>query len=487
MSCWSRGSMLASAIVAAVAAASMGSPAPAEAAYPGTNGRIVMERLGEIHTVLTNGNADRQLTGFATREPVYSPDGSRIAYMDGRDLWVMNADGTRKRQVTISPSTDRSPTWHPDGTRLAFERDKAAQTDIFAVNVNGTGLKNLTRTDTKHETDPAWSPLGTQIAYTGPGCDDGAGSCIYVMNADGTSAVNITPDERPAGCDLGSTFRSDAQDPAWHPNGRVIAFSTIPNCGDSGLDIWTITPTGTILANLIGDDDTSDTEPAFSPNGARLVFEKETVVDSYSELHTINASSGWAGGHVQITDNDDWDYTPDWQPVPVCTITGDGDSETLNGTPGNDVICGNGGNDTIDGKGGADILLGGGGNDILVGGGGNDILNGGAGTDTAKYAGGGAAVSANLTTGFAASLSTGNDVLLAVENLTGSSFSDTLRGSGGANVLVGGKGADKLYGQAGNDRLDARDSVNGNDSLYGGTGSDTCLKDATEAVVSSCP
>ncbi len=117
-----------------------------------------------------------------------------------------------------------------------------------------------------------------------------------------------------------------------------------------------------------------------------------------------------------------------------------------------------------------DSLTGNAGNNVLNGRGGNDVLNGLAGVDTASYAGASAGVTVNL--GLATAQNTGGagiDTLLSIENLTGSSFNDTLTGSSGNNVLSGGGGTDTLNGGNGNDQLIGGAS---RDTLNGGSGND---------------
>lgn len=123
---------------------------------------------------------------------------------------------------------------------------------------------------------------------------------------------------------------------------------------------------------------------------------------------------------------------------------------------GSDIIVGfenvatGSGNDRLTGNGGANNLFGGDGNDTLEGGAGNDTLNGGNGTDTAVYSGSVAAtVSLALTT--AQTTGYGTDLLVSIENLTGSNAGDKLTGNAGNNVLNGGLGNDTLDGGAGTD------------------------------------
>src|SRR6185369_7125871 len=96
-------------------------------------------------------------------------------------------------------------------------------------------------------------------------------------------------------------------------------------------------------------------------------------------------------------------------------------------------------------------LLGGTGNDTLIGGDGDDTLNGEGGIDTASYAGAVSAVTVALVAGAQATGGAGIDTLIGIENLTGSSFNDSLTGDGGVNILTGGIGADTMTGLGGDD------------------------------------
>lgn len=139
--------------------------------------------------------------------------------------------------------------------------------------------------------------------------------------------------------------------------------------------------------------------------------------------------------------------------VEVLTYTG---GEPFNGA-GNEL------HNRLIGASGDDSLSGGAGNDTLIGGAGADTLDGGAGTDTASYATAAGPVAVDLATGTGTAGDAAGDVLIGIENLTGSSHADTLVGNAGANRLDGGAGDDNLSGAA------------GNDTLIGGTGTDTAL------------
>ena len=132
-------------------------------------------------------------------------------------------------------------------------------------------------------------------------------------------------------------------------------------------------------------------------------------------------------------------------------------------------LTGDDGVNELAGGDGADELRGNGGNDALEGGAGADRLDGGAGVDTASYLGSGAGVEVSLRDGKAEGGHAQGDVIVSIENVTGSGHGDVLVGDIGFNRLVGGDGDDVLRGDAGNDVLEGGA---GDDLLEGGAGAD---------------
>ena len=118
-------------------------------------------------------------------------------------------------------------------------------------------------------------------------------------------------------------------------------------------------------------------------------------------------------------------------------------------------------NDTLTGDNDANTLSGGNGDDTLEGMGDADFLSGGSGSDTASYAQSTVAITASLmdATNDNSGADAVGDSYSSVENLTGSSYGDTLYGMAGSNILNGGAGNDTLEGMAGADRLTGGDGT----------------------------
>ena len=70
----------------------------------------------------------------------------------------MNADGSGQQNLTRNPSADGGPVWSPDGRNIGFVSNRGGNRDIYLVNANGSGLRNLTRDLPRRAYGLAWSP-----------------------------------------------------------------------------------------------------------------------------------------------------------------------------------------------------------------------------------------------------------------------------------------------------------------------------------------
>lgn len=151
-------------------------------AFSPDNGRIVFVRRnpeseslgGDIYTMNVDGSNPVQLTSSSSDAlPVYSPDGSEIAFTRTTELWLMNADGSNQRRLGASavPAGGR-PSFSPDGSRIAFEAFFTETPNgnllggIHSVAVDGSGRRvEVTDSQDNSAASPAYSPDGASLGY----------------------------------------------------------------------------------------------------------------------------------------------------------------------------------------------------------------------------------------------------------------------------------------------------------------------------------
>ncbi len=302
---------------------------PAQAAFPGQNGKIAFQsnRNGpvEIYTTTPGGTAERVTLSNGSSDPAYSPDGSRVAFVGsgarGYDIFAMNADGSGRKQLTNTGAADLQPAWSPDGKKIAFVSNTLAfngQTDneIWVMNADGTNPGPITN-NSYDDILPAWSPDGTKIAFESSRRDLGdTDRNVYVMDADGTDQTNITPNS-PIDCSS-NCYQGSDNAPAWSPDGTRIAYvhgygpPSNPNAGGGVPNIWTMDPSGANKTNVSNNADSSGFSPAWSPAGDKIAYVGIAPKSTERNISVMNAN-GTDQHAIDTTVAND--INPDWQPI----------------------------------------------------------------------------------------------------------------------------------------------------------------------------
>jgi DNA-binding SARP family transcriptional activator/dipeptidyl aminopeptidase/acylaminoacyl peptidase len=130
-------------------------------------------------------------------EAVWSPDGSRIAWVaqsgngHQRDVFLSRADGSKVENITSNPAEDYHIAWSSDGNLLAFTSDRDGNPDLFAVEFEGGSRRLWRLTNTPGEEDYAsFSPDHRFVAFQSTAGGDAA---VYVMPSLGGVPVRVTP------------------------------------------------------------------------------------------------------------------------------------------------------------------------------------------------------------------------------------------------------------------------------------------------------
>jgi len=257
--------------------------------------------------------------------PHWSPDGTRIATCgtalpNGQGGATMIIDA-RTGSYTQLPAPDPTlstacNTWSPDGTRLACEAwddSNPARDGIYTIrSADGGDLVRLTANPTGggHDLPGAYSPEGRRLLFVRTDADGNAFG-LFVVNVNGTGLKQITPP--------GMIGISGA---SWSPQGNMIVFSMRIRAGQRRT-IWTIHSDGSRLAQVpiqlqpacggSVDDPASVgcVDPRWSPDGQQIVFQQFTPLAS--SIDTVDAD----GSNLrQLTTSPTEDDAPDWGAAP---------------------------------------------------------------------------------------------------------------------------------------------------------------------------
>jgi Tol biopolymer transport system component len=288
----------------------------------GTRLAFVRERDDNLYIINADGTnltrpTNNDFQHIAITSLSWSPDGSKIAYVAGSDLvhylYSINVDGTNKRLLHPLNFPYLDVAWSPDGTKLAFAVGAGFnQSDLYVMNVDGGGLTVFTSGGSGiYHRSLAWSPDGYRIAFESnrDGNDE-----IYVLYL-----PNVFFDPVVQNIVRLTTNPARDTDPAWSPDGSRIAFATDR---DGNSEIYTMESSGGGGLQRLTANTIYDAEPEWQPTGRATPPNVPLVQFAAPAFRTFEDGTSQAGaGPTQIVVTRLGDVS---QPASVNYETSDG-------------------------------------------------------------------------------------------------------------------------------------------------------------------
>jgi TolB protein len=240
----------------------------------------------DLFTIEPDGTGERALTDTpSTCEalPAVAPGGSTVAVsLDLDDIAVIDlATSARRRLTSDSGTLDNGPAWSPDGSQIAFSRGpRLGPSHLYVMDADGTDVSRLTQ-GSGSDRHAAWSPDGTRIAFARSG---NYGYEVYVMDADGSNVRAVT-----------AVTAESAPSPAWSPDGSQIALDV-----DGAIYVMSVDGTGLRRLSPELPRGVLDMHASWSPDGTQIAFERYTNDD---------VAAAAEDGDIWIVDADGTDAT----------------------------------------------------------------------------------------------------------------------------------------------------------------------------------
>jgi Tol biopolymer transport system component len=205
--------------------------------------RLAFVREGVLYVSAASGKNARPVTGnVGALTPAWSPDGKRLAYSGNRNIYTVAATGGRPLRLTTAPqpwSAAYAPAYSPDGKTIAFSKaTDAFNSDIFVMTTAGKKVRRVTTTQGSdssfgEEQWPTWSPDGTRLVYVSNRDDNFE---LYSIGADGRHERRLT---KTAADELFPRLTRDGARLVFSRGGRIVvakADGTRPRVLGAGSD-----------------------------------------------------------------------------------------------------------------------------------------------------------------------------------------------------------------------------------------------------------
>lgn len=212
-------------------------------------------RRGAYQVWLFDLRADTAAFVATGRWPAWSPDGTALAYVNGGNIFTETLAGHSLTQVT-SIGACEWPSWCPTRPLIAFDtnyRDPTGSRVIWIVRTDGTSLTDISIHGTGEWLQPRWLPNGDSLVHLRY-VSGVSGSEIYSMAWDGSNPRRLT-----------NNSMQDT-DPACSPTGGAVLWTEVSAAGEPS--VWEMTPLGTQQRRII----TNAQMPAWSPDGQSIVY-----------------------------------------------------------------------------------------------------------------------------------------------------------------------------------------------------------------------
>lgn len=271
------------------------------------DGRIVAYTVGDVNMTANKvvsqiyvaeiGRSDRQprqLTHAAgsSSAPRWSPDGKKLAFVTGGQIWIMDADGDDKKQLSSISTGASNPAWSPDGRWIAFVSDVYWECADDACNK---------RRDEEAEAGKVKAIVTERLLYRHwSEWRDKKRTHVFVMPSEGGKAVDFTPGD----FDSPPYAASSGVDYAFSPDSREVAFLKNPDkveATSTNSDIIVRSMFDKSEKNITVNNRGYDASPTYTSDGRYIIFRSQATPTFEADRWRLMRYNRQTGETVELT------------------------------------------------------------------------------------------------------------------------------------------------------------------------------------------
>jgi Tol biopolymer transport system component len=217
-----------------------------------TNGKEILfsvfkDGTSRLFAIDANGKNQRELTKLPGRAPTLSPEGKRVVYMAGSwtatRLTVALLDGSNARQITDDSSIAWNNHWSPDGKRIAFtsRENPKSELAVFVMNADGSSRRQVTHVPAEEGGAqwPVWSAEGRRFAIQVNSRTQKNTAHIWIVDVASGEAHKLAA----------HTKAYVDETPSWFPDGKRVAFQSNRT---GQMEVWVMNADGTDARQITG-------------------------------------------------------------------------------------------------------------------------------------------------------------------------------------------------------------------------------------------
>src|SRR5215213_2628642 len=230
----------------------------------------------QIYLVAVAGGEPKQLTSgtSSATTPRWSPDGARLAFVTGGQVWTMTPEGSDRKQLTNISTGASDPVWSPDGRMIAFASDVYPDCKDDACN---------RAREEEAEKNPVKAHVASNLLYRHwTDWKGGKRTHVFVAPSEGGAARDLTPGD----WDAPPFSLGDPTDYAFSPDSKELAFARNTDkieAASTNADIFVVPVSGGEPKRLTGDNKGADKTPRYSSDGRFLAYRSQETAGFESE------------------------------------------------------------------------------------------------------------------------------------------------------------------------------------------------------------